>query len=158
MHPYDQAKCDKNDLVWKEANNKGPNTITNNNNNHKRKKLVPHQWRPPIDDEKNKRFVHGKPYTWNGRSSWIKDNTPDSSLESPTDIAAAAASAAAITILGQKNAAAAIAAAAMAGKSTNFPTLFDGSDDATAINRIQANLGTTVGQMTSYLGGLNIKE
>ena len=100
MQPYDQAKCDKNELAWKEANNKGPNTNTNNNNNNKRKKPVPHQWRPPTDNEKNKRFIHGKPYTWNGKSSWIKYNTPDSGLESPTDIAAAAASAAAITITG----------------------------------------------------------
>ena len=134
-------------MAWREANNKGPNTNTNNNNNDKRKKLVPHQWCPPTNDEKIKRFIHGKPYTWTRKSSWIKDNTPDSGLESPT-------------------------AAAMTGKSTNFPTSIDGGDDATAltfltqdqvseINRIQANLGnlgTTIGQMTSYLGGLNIKE
>ena len=168
MKSPDKERIARNKLAWQQFNNKVPNS--NNNNGNKRKKPVPHQWRPPTDDEKNKRFIFGKPYTWNGKNSWIKDNTPDSGLESPADIAAA--SAAAITILGQKNAAAAIAAAAMAGKPTTFPTSVAGGDDATALTfltqdqlsemaRFQANmdnLGTKVSQMTSYLGGLNNKE
>ena len=162
----DKERIARNKLAWQQFNNKVPNS--NNNNGNKRKKPVPHQWRPPTDDENNKRVIFGKPYTWNGKNSWIKDNTPDSGLESPADIASAAA----IAILGQKNAAAAIAAAAMAGKPTTFPTSVAGGDDATALTfltqdqlsemaRFQANmdnLGTKVSQMTSYLGGLNNKE
>jgi hypothetical protein len=37
-------------------------------------------WRPSESHENNKRIIFGKPYTWNGKTSWILDETPDSSL------------------------------------------------------------------------------
>ena len=72
-----------------------------------------------------------------------------------------------------RNATAAIAVAVKAAKATSIPTTVE--DDSTAltteisltqdqvseINRIQANLlnfGTSVSEMTAYLGGLHIKE
>ena len=156
-------------MAWLGENIKGPNTNTTNNSTDKRKKTTPHEWRPPIRDEKNKRIIHNKPYTWSGNKSWIKDDTPDSGLESP-DISPSAST---IAITGQKNAAAAIAATAKAAKATGFRTTV--KDDATPlntetsltqdqvseINRIQVNLlnfGTSVSDMTAYLSGLHTKE
>ena len=143
-----------------EEYNRDPKTIKN-----KRKETTTHKWRLLTSDEKNKRTIHNKPYTWNGKNSWVKDNTPDSGLKSPADIASAAT----IAILGRKIAAAAIAAAAMAAKPTTFSTSVVGGDDPTALTfltqdqlsemaRFQANidnLGTKVSQMTSYLGGID---
>ena len=105
-----------------EENNKGPNTSKN-----KRKKTTPHEWRPPTSDWKNERTIHNKLDIWNGKNSWIKDDTPDSGLESPDIFTSATA----ITVTGQKNTAAAIAAAAKAAKATNFPTTVE--DDSTAL-------------------------
>ena len=74
-----------------EEYNRDPKTIKN-----KRKETTTHKWRLLTSDEKNKRTIHNKPYTWNGKNSWIKNDTPDSGLESP-DISP---SAAAIAITG----------------------------------------------------------
>ena len=101
--PADKARSDKNELTWKIENNKGKN-----NSNDRRKKTTPHEWRPPTSDKNNKRVIHNKPCTWNGKNSWIKYGTPDSGFESP-DVSPSATD---IAITGQKNAAAAIAAAA----------------------------------------------
>jgi hypothetical protein len=38
------------------------------------------EWRAPEPSENNKRLIYGKPYTWDGRKSWIKDETPASGL------------------------------------------------------------------------------
>jgi hypothetical protein len=43
-------------------------------------KTIPKNWRPPESHGNNKRIIYGKPYTWNGRSSWILDESPDSGL------------------------------------------------------------------------------
>ena len=61
LKPHDREKCERNKLAWQQFNNKVPNS--NNNNGNKREKPVPHQWLPPTDDEKKKRFISGKPYT-----------------------------------------------------------------------------------------------
>jgi hypothetical protein len=37
-------------------------------------------WRPQDAHENNRRIIFGKPYTWNGTTSWILDDTPDSGL------------------------------------------------------------------------------
>ena len=42
-HKPDKARSDKNELAWREENNKGPNTNTTNNSNDKRKKEIPHE-------------------------------------------------------------------------------------------------------------------
>jgi hypothetical protein len=43
-------------------------------------KTPPRNWRPPEPHENNKRIIFGKPYTWNGRSSWVEDSAPSSGL------------------------------------------------------------------------------
>jgi hypothetical protein len=45
----------------------------------KSKKIHP-EWRAPDPSENNKRVIYGKPYTWDGRKSWIKDEAPASGL------------------------------------------------------------------------------
>jgi hypothetical protein len=48
------------------------------------------EWRAPEPSENNKRLIYGKPYTWDGRKSWIKDETPASGLpEVPLSVNAA---------------------------------------------------------------------
>ena len=84
--PPNKERIDENQLAWKEENNKG-NTNNNNTNNDTKRKKPHHQWRSPIDDKKNKCFIHGKPYTLNGKNSTIEDSTLDSDLESPSNIA-----------------------------------------------------------------------
>ena len=153
----DEAKCDKNQLAWKQENNKGKSGA-----NGKKKKSVPHQWRPPTTKEGLKRTINGKPHTWNGKGSWKTDNTPDSGLQAPGDTAAAAA----IALTGQKSAAAAITAATAAAKALHLPTTI--GDDATSatgiteltqdqaneISRLHANIanmGTDISQISTLL-------
>lgn len=66
-------------------------------------------------------MIHGKPYTWNGKNSLVKDNTLDSSIESLGNIATAAA----VAVTAAKDA-----------KVTQIPTTVDEKppcDDATAL-------------------------
>ena len=159
-------------MTWKEEINKGNNNKNNTNNDNKRKKSTPHQWQPPTDDEENKCSIHGKPYTWNGKKFWIKDNTPDSGFESSSNITDAAV-AATIIVIGQKNAAAVISAAAKAMNATNIPTTVGNDttalttettliqDQVNKIHHIQrnlGNLGTSDSNITTYLDILNLKE
>jgi hypothetical protein len=40
----------------------------------------PFAWRPPENDENNKRVIYGCPHTWNGKTSWVEDETPSLGL------------------------------------------------------------------------------
>jgi hypothetical protein len=79
--PIDAERMEENRLAWAKENNKDPNTRRTSNGRGKSKNP---EWRPPTADENNKRIIYGKPYTWNGRSSWVLDDTPDSGLNKPS--------------------------------------------------------------------------
>jgi hypothetical protein len=74
----DKNQIEINKQEWMKENNrdstdfKGQGRRTN--------KPIPKNWRPPEPQENNKRIIYGKPYTWNGVSSWILDKTPESGL------------------------------------------------------------------------------
>jgi hypothetical protein len=59
-------------------------SFKNNGSGEGRVKGKNPEWLPPTADENNKRVIYGKPYTWNGRKSWILDDTPDSGLRPPS--------------------------------------------------------------------------
>jgi hypothetical protein len=73
---------EKNRLEWAKENNKDPTSRRGTTKGGDRKGKHP-EWNPPTPDENNKRIIYNKPYTWNGRNSWIPDETPDSGLKSP---------------------------------------------------------------------------
>jgi hypothetical protein len=79
--PIDAERMEENRLEWAKENNKDPNSRRKRSDGE-RKKNNP-EWRPPSPEENNKRIIYNKPYTWNGRSSWILDETPESGLKSP---------------------------------------------------------------------------
>jgi hypothetical protein len=79
--PIDAERMEENRLEWAKENNKDPNSRRKRSDGE-RKKSNP-EWRPPSPEENNKRIIYNKPYTWNGRSSWILDETPESGLKSP---------------------------------------------------------------------------
>ena len=76
--PIDAERMETNRLAWAKENNKDPNV------RRKREgKGTNPEWKPPTPEENNKRVIYGKPHTWNGRSSWILDETPESGLATP---------------------------------------------------------------------------
>jgi hypothetical protein len=85
--PIDAERMEQNRLAWAKENNKDPNarrmSFKNNGSGEGRVKGKNPEWLPPTADENNKRVIYGKPYTWNGRKSWILDDTPDSGLRPP---------------------------------------------------------------------------
>jgi hypothetical protein len=111
----------------------------------RRSTKTPKNWRPPEAHENNKRVIFGKPYTWNGETSWILDATPDSGLNETPGL----------------NVADGKASAANGGVPTQVPS----GDDATAqtaetgltqeqnneIRRIQANLHNLGANLASIL-------
>jgi hypothetical protein len=80
--PIDADRMEKNRLEWAKENNKDPTSRRGTTKGGDRKGKHP-EWNPPTPDENNKRIIYNKPYTWNGRNSWIPDETPDSGLKSP---------------------------------------------------------------------------
>jgi hypothetical protein len=82
----DEARCERHRVEWAKENNRDPNGGPPNNHGSKRgnnnggSKTKLFAWRAPEPDENNKRIIYGDPHTWNGKSSWIKDNTPASGL------------------------------------------------------------------------------
>jgi hypothetical protein len=77
--PIDRQRIEINKLEWMKQNNK--NTTDFKNRRGTRGSKTPSKnWRPPYAHENNKRIIFGKPYTWNGTTSWILDDTPDSGL------------------------------------------------------------------------------
>ena len=77
-HPRNKARIDANRAAH--PNGIGP-----------RKRPVPHKWRPPEEQEHNKRIIDGKPHTWDPHGGysksgrWIPDDTPNSGVvEQPT--------------------------------------------------------------------------
>jgi len=85
--PIDAERMEQNRIAWAKENNKDPNarrtSFKNNGSGEGRVKGKNPEWLPPTADENNKRIIYGKPYTWNGRKSWILDDTPDSGLRPP---------------------------------------------------------------------------
>jgi hypothetical protein len=76
--PIDEARCERNRQEWmKETRGSGSFTKTNGSGTSNK----PFAWRPPEPDENNKRVIYGRPHTWNGKSSWIEDETPASGIE-----------------------------------------------------------------------------
>lgn len=76
--PIDEARCERNRQEWmKETKGNGSFTKTNGSGTSNK----PFAWRPPEPDENNKRVIYGRPHTWNGKSSWIEEETPSSGLE-----------------------------------------------------------------------------
>jgi hypothetical protein len=79
----DEARCERHKNEWAKENNREPNGGPRPNNkrgNNSGSKPKPFAWREPEPSENNKRIIYGDPHTWNGKSSWIKDNTPSSGL------------------------------------------------------------------------------
>jgi hypothetical protein len=77
--PIDNAQIEISKQEWMKENNKESVPSRRRNGNGKPKER-PHAWRVPEPNENNKRVIYGKPYTWNGVSSWIEDKTPSSGL------------------------------------------------------------------------------
>jgi hypothetical protein len=82
--PIDADRMEENRLAWAKENNKDPSSRRSSNSNDGERKGKNPEWRPPTPAENNKRIIYNKPYTWNGRSSWILDETPDSGLKAPS--------------------------------------------------------------------------
>jgi hypothetical protein len=76
--PIDNSQIEINKQEWMKANNKDSTSMGRRRGGGPKK--TPEAWRDPEPHENNKRIIYGKPYTWNGRSSWILDKTPDSGL------------------------------------------------------------------------------
>jgi hypothetical protein len=76
----DEAKCEINRLAWCKENNKDPNAKSPPSGGKRNRGTKPFAWRPPEQEENNKRVIYGNPHTWNGKTSWIKDDTPASGL------------------------------------------------------------------------------
>jgi hypothetical protein len=81
--PIDAERMEENRLEWAKENNKDPNSRRKRNDGDGKGKNP--EWRPPTPEENNKRIIYNKPYTWNGRSSWILDETPESGLNLADD-------------------------------------------------------------------------
>jgi hypothetical protein len=76
--PIDEARCERNRQEWmKETRGNGSFTKTNGSGTSNK----PFAWRPPEPNGNNKRVIYGRPHTWNGKSSWIEDETPASGIE-----------------------------------------------------------------------------
>jgi hypothetical protein len=133
--PIDADRMEKNRLEWAKENNKDPNARRKKTDGEKRTNP---EWRAPSPEENNKRVIYGKPYTWNGRHSWILDETPESGFKSPgTNMA----------------------------DDSSIPTQIQPPDDATAatqetaitqdkqneIRRLQANLANMTSSLASIL-------
>jgi hypothetical protein len=73
--PIDEARCERNRQDWKKENKGGSSTPAGSSKGTK-----PFAWRPPETDENNKRVIYGRPHTWNGKASWVEDETPSSGL------------------------------------------------------------------------------
>ena len=76
--PIDEARCERNKQEWMKENNKDGSE--SKGQGRRSTKTPPRNWRPPEPHENNKRIIFGKPYTWNGRSSWVEDSAPSSGL------------------------------------------------------------------------------
>jgi hypothetical protein len=81
--PIDAERMEENRLEWAKENNKDPNSRRGSTSKGGERKGRHPEWDPPSPDENNKRIIYNKPYTWNGRNSWILDDTPDSGLKAP---------------------------------------------------------------------------
>jgi hypothetical protein len=77
--PIDRQQIEINKLEWMEQNNKD-GTAFKVHRGTRGPKAPSKNWCPPDAHENNKRIIFGKPYTWNGTTSWILDDTPDSGL------------------------------------------------------------------------------
>jgi hypothetical protein len=80
--PIDNNQIEINKQEWMVENNRdGTGTGTGNGRRGRKPYKKPSgEWRPPETHENNKRIIFGKPYTWNGKSSWVLDATPSSGL------------------------------------------------------------------------------
>jgi hypothetical protein len=76
--PIDNNQIEINKQEWMKANNKDGTSMGQRRGGSPKK--TPEAWHDHEPQENNKRIIYGKPYTWNGRSSWILDKTPDSGL------------------------------------------------------------------------------
>ena len=76
----DETRCEQNRLDWKKENSGGRSTPAGNGRRSSGGSTKPFAWRPPESDENNKRVIYGRPHTWNGKASWIEDETPSSGL------------------------------------------------------------------------------
>ena len=83
--PIDEARCERNRLEWQKENKKEPGGFTpvRRGNDKGGTRVKPFAWRPPEASENNKRTIYGRPHTWNGKSSWIEDQTPASGITDP---------------------------------------------------------------------------
>jgi hypothetical protein len=79
----DETRCERNRLDWKKENSGGSSAPAAGGGSSRRSSTgsaKPFAWRPPETDENNKRVIYGRPHTWNGKASWIEDETPTSGL------------------------------------------------------------------------------
>ena len=78
--PVDEARCERNRQEWMKETRVGGNSSSSKTNGSGTSNK-PFAWRPAEPDENNKRVIYGRPHTWNGKASWIEDETPSSGLE-----------------------------------------------------------------------------
>ena len=76
----DPEKIDRNKNKWLSEVQGNDRTGDNQSNKGNKSKKEYPEWKPPEPSENNKRIIYGKPHTWDGRKSWVKDNTPPSGL------------------------------------------------------------------------------
>jgi hypothetical protein len=152
--PINSEKCERNRLQWLSdvKGNSSSRSARNDDRRGNKKKEFP-EWRAPEPSENNKRVIYGRPYTWDGRQSWVLDNTPPSGLsDTPPGILKTSGDA---TVPTQITPPSSDDATAMTAE-TGFTT-----EEKNELRRIEANLqnmGTNISGFGAFINNLSNKH